>query len=247
MALPAGLDATWLKRRYLFGVLQRWQGPPLPEDLFNNALCVAADLVARDIGIVIEPTPYTAERYDVDLTSAPYWQQKLRHRPVQAVTKWVFRWGTNESAYTVPVEWIYLRQEGFGQVEIIPSQVSPQPQIFVWPWMPYATFTYANRWPAFVEVDYEAGFASIDNIPPILLDAIGLWAAIQALVEIGQAIARGYASQSIGRDGLSQGRSFARGGSQLFADDIRTYTERFYKDMDILRGTYATAAPLIVG
>lgn len=246
MSLPAGLDSAWLKRRYLFGVLQRWQGPPLPEDLFNGALCTAVDLVAKDIGIVIEPTPYTAERYDVDITSAPYWQIKLRHRPVQEVTSWIFRWGANQSAYTVPVEWIYLRQEGYGQVEIIPSQIAPSPQIFVWPWMPYSTFSYSNRWPAFIQVDYQAGFASADDIPAIMLDAIGLWAAIQVLIEAGQAIARGYASQSIGRDGLSQGKSFARGGSQIFADDIRSYEARFYKNMDVLRGQYATAAPIMI-
>lgn len=247
MALPAGLDATWLKRRYLFGVLQKWIGPPLPDDMLTGALCTAVDLVRRDLGIIIEPTPYEAERYDVDITSAPYWQMRLRHRPVQAVTSWIFRWGTNQSAYTIPEAWIYLRSSTYGQVEVIPSQVSPQPQIFVWPWMPYATFTYANRWPAFVEIDYEAGFASIDDIPPLMLDAVGLWAAIQVMIEAGQAISRGFSSQSIGRDGLSQGKSFARGGSQIFGDDIRTYEQRYYKNMDVLRGDYGMAAAIMVG
>lgn len=248
-SLPAGVDSAWLKRRYLFAVQQYLRAPgggPFPEELYTGALCNAADMVALDLGIIIAPTPFTDERYDLDSnTSWPYTQVRLRHRPVIEISAVAFRWGRNTQTFVVPLEWVHLRDAKFGQVDLIPDQTYPVPQNITWLWAPFATWNLSTRLPALYQISYEAGFASAEDIPPLMLDAIGLWAAILVLVQAGQALSRGIASQSIGQDGLSQSRSFARGGSQPFADDIRTYRERYEADMQTLRGYYGMTMALM--
>lgn len=252
-SLPAGVDSAWLKRRYLFAVQQYLRAPgggPFPEELYTGALCNAADMVALDLGIIVNPTPIAwpdeRSRYDMDLTSPPYWQVRVRARPIISVSEVLLRWGRNTQTFIFPIEWVHVRDWKAGQIDIIYDQTQPVPQNLQWFWFPTYAYGMTTRLPAFYQITYEAGFASAEDIPPLLLDAIGLWAAIQVLVEAGQALSRGIASQSIGQDGLSQSRSFARGGSQPFADDINTYRERYERNMVTLRGTYGMTCSMIV-
>lgn len=239
MTLPAGIDGNWLRGRYLATVpgLVRPNGTPLlSEQAYLDALEVGLEQVEADVSIVIGPVTITGERYDITVrASPPYYQTRLKSRPVRQVTGFRFRVGNTSPAQEVPLSWVLLRSSKGGDLDIVPDATNPLPTaIFTWFWPYMGNWGTTDRRPALVEVDYEAGFADAASIPGLVKDAIGLISSIRVLLLAQIAMTQGFASKSVSQDGLSQSSGFIGGGNifdgviaqyrQLYADRIRALT-----------------------
>ncbi len=241
MSLPAGIDANWLKTNYGGGVSFAYRdGTPIPASVFNTQLCAAADWIQMELGVRIGPVSVEAERYNVTILSSPWYQTRVKTRPIRSVTGARFRWGNNPYAQEIPTPWCMVRQNRL--VEVVPDFYTPfvpSPNVV---WLnTYALPQSNNMIPGFFELDYEAGFDGIElPVPPTLLNALGLKAIILALVFAGnQLFPPGTTNISRSQDGLSQSRGTTQSAnSVLFGAQIKLYQDLLAEQMQTLRGQF---------
>jgi hypothetical protein len=241
MALPAGINATWLKTNYGGGLqfVDR-AGVPLPTSMFDTQLCAAQEWVEIELAIVIGPRNVENDRYDVVPMSRPYFQQKVRYRPVRQATGARFRWGNNPQAQELPVQWLMVRQNRLIEiVNDLKTPIIPNNGIlfgYSWPF-----FYWSQRAPGFLELDYTAGFDGVElPLPAGIANAIGLKAIMLCLVALSNSLfPPGTTNISRSQDGLSQSRgTTASSNSVLLGNMINEYQRQLDIQMATLRAQY---------
>lgn len=245
MALPAGINATWLKTNYGGGLqFVDKAGVPLPTSMFDMQLCAAQEWVEIELGIVIGPRDVVNDRYDVIKLSPPYFQTPVRYRPVREATGARFRWGNNPQSQPIPVEWLMVRQKRL--IEIVCDLRTPIQPVSVlyaynWPW----PWIYNNqRAPGVLELDYTAGFDGVQlPVPPGIANAIGLKAIMLALVALSNSLfPPGTTNISRSQDGLSQSRGTTNSANKvLLGAMIDEYQRQLDMQMLTLRAEWKAA------
>jgi hypothetical protein len=229
------LDANWLRRTYLYGVnLTNDQGLPYPAEIYEGQIRASVESLEGMLGVSIMPDEIVAEPYDVSLTHSPRYQLKVLRRPVQEITKWVFRYGPQRIELTS--DKVTVRYGLGGEIEAYLRTTVPG----LWDgfhWFPgYGAFRHGAI-PAMIELDYRVGF---DRVPAAMKDWIGLTASLLALDTAGDLIAgAGIASKSIGQDGLSQSVSTTSSATNAgYGARIKSYRDRLPALETTLRAQY---------
>lgn len=221
MALKDVVTPGWLKARYLFGVvLTDDDGNDYPDALFEQAVEAAIDWLEGELGLVISDlVTVSDEQRDVTWNErADFYLHSLDKRPVREVTS--ARWGYGDFPETdIPAGWLHVRSDVNGQVQILPGQKSIT-DVFVGDAF-WGLIGVQRRYiPGWLRFTYKAGWgglkpggdASVNDDanydypwPPLILEAVGLMAAILPLDTAGDLlVGAGIASKSISIPGLSQ-------------------------------------------
>ena len=217
------LSVADMKARYLFGLpLTNRMGAELPDSTFQFYIRSAVAAMERTLDIAIAQTVITGEAH-------PYFKQQSEGKPiviyahkvpVQSVQRVQYKLPYFDQARDIPQDWLTLEQD-YGGIYLYPQASL---QVFG---APISQFYYSgalmlddaipNAW----TVDYVAGFKP-GKVPPDILDAIGMQAALGPLSILGDLVLPpGVASTSFGIDGLSQSIS-GKGG---YADRMNTYLQ----------------------
>ncbi len=227
-----------LKIRYLFGLpLADRRGNPLPDAYFAFVIRSAVASLERELDICLTPTVIQNEKQHY---RTPIAENKpivvYTHRvPVQSVQALRLKLPVSRTPVNVPVDWLTVAED-FGSIYIYP-QTSLAQFIAPFPGFAMGLQSWADFFPNGWQVDYVAGFPR-GKVPPDILDALGMMAAIGPLAVMGDLILPpGVGSTSLGIDGLSQSIS-GKGG---FADRINSYLQALASAMSSLRMRYRGA------
>ena len=205
----AGLDANWLKRAFLAGIdVTDDYGNEYPDELWEVTINAALEMMQIELGTSLCEVKSYDERYDVTFGDwGRAYQTQLNHGYVRSITSVEFK-VADVSTIKIPLSWVYVRDVDQSIIEIIPGLQAPQ---FINFTGAYGGF-YLNgrhfdaRTPAYLRVQYTAGFEEPDYPMPALAKmAIGWIASGLPLDTAGDLIAgAGIASFSVSMDGLSQ-------------------------------------------
>lgn len=251
MALPYGLTVDWLKQTFLFGVdLTDDEGNPYPDGMFELCIEAAAEMLEADLGVKFTLRTVTDELVDV----APgdwlrNYQFQTKHGPLRSVQSLKFQQG-DFPGWTIPANWIYIRNENMGLVEVIPGQGTIQrPSEY------YASFgslsfhdnmgrQLESRRAGYLRVSYTAGFdGTTYPIPAMIKLAIGQLAAMLPLDTAGDLIAgAGIASYSTSMDGLSESVSTTSSATNSgYGARILSYQNQLKTNIAALKKRYLGA------
>lgn len=242
-ALPDGIDAAWLKARWLWAVpLVDQNGTAMSDAFLEDLLKSAFKWVGDELGIEVLPVTVTGERHDIDRSSpATFYQHMLDKRPVRSLTKLALKWGNRPDTATIPNSWLHLRNANYGEIEIIVDDTAMDFSLATgWPFLMGPGSLAYNRMPSWFEWSYEAGIPD-GEIPELMLNVAGMVAASIPLAMAGDVLLGppGVKSKSISMDGLSQSMSAPSG----FRDRIELYRADIARDMAALRAEY-TGIPM---
>lgn len=237
------LTKQWLVDRYLVGVdLTDDNGDPFPDAVFTGQIAAAISEVESLLDIVINPRTVTGEKHD-DVAGMYSWPNFgplfLRTRPVRSLTSVECRWGQN-AVQTLPSSWLNMGDAApdFGaDMTIIPTSDS-----VTYPITPFG-LPYFNRdvSPLWFRVTYEAGYADpTTEIDPLILDYIGLRAAMLALDIAGNLIAgAGIATKSVSLDSLSTSIGTTSSATNSgYGSTIISYQNRIKVLLPVLQARY---------
>lgn len=241
-AVPGSGDASLgilsisdLKLRYLFGLpLTDRRGNPLPDSFFSFYISAAVAGLARDLDICLVPTVVTGEtqhyrRPYADRLPLVVYPDLV---PVQSVQALRLKLPYSPQPANIPLQWLTVAKD-YGSIYLYP-QTSLDSFILPINGYVFAGGAWDDWYPNGWQIDYVAGFPR-GAIPPDLLDAIGMMAAISPLAIMGDLVLPpGIGSTSLGIDGLSQSVS-GKGG---YADRINSYLAALAANMSSLRMKY---------
>lgn len=238
-----------LKQIYLFGVkLTDQDGTPYPDRLFEFYIEAAIDWVETSLNIAVNPVDIVAETHDhysQDYSRWGYFQ--TRKYPVQRIDRFAFQYPSQPSEVVLPSSFIQLLEEGsHGAFNIVPGQGSIADILFIpgqlLPLWSGRTGRIPNVW----KVSYRAGFEP-GTVPPLLLDLIGLKAAIGVLNIAGDLIAgAGIANLSISVPGLSQNVGTTSSATNSgYGARIIQYNEQVKEKMKLAR-EFWRGLPMVV-
>lgn len=203
------LSVDDLKKHYLFGiVIDDDSGNELSDESYQQYIDNAVSLLEHTLDIYITPEQIVEDK-DYRLNDYADWGYfYLNNYPIISLDKMEMVYfrdvdGNPQTVQEIPNNWVRM-QDHDGIVRLIPNAKFP------------ANLQVDNSGNFFPEalrsaliphlwrITYTAGFED-GKIPEILNQAIGLIAAIQALIMAGNLVlGTGISSQSISLDGLSQ-------------------------------------------
>ncbi len=229
------LSVSDLKTRYLFGLpLSDRRGNPLPDSFFAFYIQAATSALERDLDITLAPTVVENEQlhFKRPMGDAKPFVLYTHRVPIQSVQALRLKLPYATQAQNIPAEWLTVAQD-YGSIYLYPrasfSQFILPMGGYAWSYGPQDDFL-PNAW----QVDYVAGFPR-GRVPPDLLDALGMMAALSPLAVMGDLVLPpGIGSTSLGIDGLSQSIS-GKGG---YADRINTYLQALASAASALRMRY---------
>jgi len=178
-----------LKSDYLFGLpLEDEDGNQFPSSMYRTASRYAIAYMERLLGgVCIVPTPFTNEEHDYIHDNYKNWAYfQPDHIPILSVERVAAEFPSGQEAVRFPAEWISF--DPMRHIQIIPRSGSlatvflGQGQIL----LPLVQGILGYV-PHLIHIDYTAGFA-VGEIPPDILHAISLLAAIQILHPAGDLI-----------------------------------------------------------
>lgn len=224
-----------IKSRYLFGLpLTDRKSNPLPDSTFAFYIKSAVSALERDLDIAIAPKVVVGE-------TLHYHRQPSERLPITIYTQWapvqsvqslLLQFPYASTASPVPPEWLTVAGD-YGSIYLYP-QSSLLALVSNIPGLTYSYGWFDDFIPNAWVVSYTAGFPP-GKVPPDLLDAIGMMAAIGPLELLGSLVLPpGIASTSLGIDGLSQSLS-GQGG---YADRINQYLTALEAAKAALRRRY---------
>lgn len=198
-----------LKRDYLFGIdIRDKAGNPLSDATYQTYIDNAVSMLEHDLDIHITPTCIVEDK-DYRLNDYADWgYMYLNNYPVIELVKLEMVYfrdanGNPETVQTIPNNWIRM-QDHDGIVRLIPNARFPASLQVDGSGNFFPEVLRSNMVPNLWRITYNAGFED-GKIPNIVNQAIGLLAAIQAMILGGiQVFGPGIASKSISLDGLSQ-------------------------------------------
>lgn len=229
------LSVADLKGRYLFGLpLTDRRGNPLPDSFFSFYIRAATSALARDLDITLAPTVVENEKlhFRRPMSEAKPFCIYTNRVPVQSVQALRLKLPYASAAQPVPTAWLTVAED-YGSIYLYPQASFANFVLpvggYAWQFGPWDDFI-PNAW----QVDYVAGFPR-GKVPPDLLDALGMMAALSPLAVMGDLVLPpGIGSTSLGIDGLSQSIS-GKGG---YADRINTYLQALAGSASALRMRY---------
>lgn len=233
------LTPDWLKETFLFKIPIQFDNESISDDSMQFFIDSAISEAETLIGITIKKTLIENETYDYRLEE---WMNgfgflQLNKRPAIKVKDMSLNVIT--SKISIPPEWIQLKKKT-AQVNLIPyfgilatANISNQILVF------FPLLSSTNYVPQILQVSYEAGFDTNDEIPSLLVRLIGERACISVLNVLGEiAIGgqAGLAGYSIGVDGLSQSISTTMSAENAaYGGRIRQYERGHVELVRILR------------
>lgn len=245
--LPPGLNGNWLRKNYLFGiVLTDDAGRPYPEEMYTRQIAAAVRRLETKLGIAISPKVVVNDLYDVQLTSSPRFQFRLKTRPVRSITRWAFR-SWNGTLRDVDLSRVTIRSQIGGEVELDLRG----PITGIWDgsrWLPGMVQYYKGSIQAAVAISYQAGFdGSTFELSADMADWIGMTAALLPLDTAGDLIAgAGIANKSVSQDGLSQSLGTTASATNAgYGARILSYAKRLPQTEEDLKAAYR--APRFMG
>lgn len=236
------ITKQWLVDRYLVGVdLTDDNDDPFPDAVFTSQIAASISQIEGMLDMVINPRTVTDEPHDDTwgmYGSPNYAPLQLLKRPLRSVTSVTLKWGQN-AAVTLPSSWFNLSgptPDFAGQLTIIPtSEGIATLTSYGLPWF------YRDVTPLWYRVTYEAGYADpTTEIDPLILDAIGLRAAMLALDIAGNLIAgAGIATKSVGLDSLSTSIGTTSSATNSgYGSTIISYENRLKALLPVLKAKY---------
>lgn len=231
-----------LKSTYLFGVnLQDDDGNEMPDELFKFYIRSAQDWLEKELGgVLLCEKTIEGECHDYHMADyQSYGFVKLFRYPVQSVESFGFQFPLSQNVTNFDPSW--YRAESVGaQMNLVPTQGTFSSILLSQGgnFLPlfYTGLSYV---PHLFRVTYKAGFKK-GQVPPMLLDIIGMKAAMGPLNIAGDLIAgAGIASKSISLDGLSQSISTTASATNAgYGSRIIQYTKQIENLLENARERY---------
>ena len=231
-----------LKSVYLFGVnLQDDDGNEMPDELFKFYIRSAQDWLEKELGGVLLCEKEITESHDYHIADyQSYGFVKLFRSPVQEVTAFGFQFPLSQNVTNFDPSWYRVEQSGNGQINLVPTQGTFSSILLSQGgnFLPLF-YTGLQYVPHLFRVTYKAGFKK-GQVPPMLLDIIGMKAAMGPLNIAGDLIAgAGIASKSISLDGLSQSISTTASATNAgYGSRIIQYTKQIENLLESARERY---------
>lgn len=243
--LPPPLEPNWLIENFLFGVsLTNDDDEDFPISMFENTLRSSVAGIGSALNQDLDGLKTYTERHDVTPTDrGSYFLKQLRHRPVRRILKTWIQYGAWPEV-ELPAEWVFIKNENSGRLEIIPG---PGALTGAGANIPYMMGFLgsamerewkATRMPGWLKVQYEAGYDGDQYpIPYDILQAIGLRAAKPILITAGDLIlGAGIANESFSMDGMSQSiGSTASAENNAYSAQIKENQKQYDEIMMDLR------------
>jgi len=236
------LTPDWLKETFLFKIPISFDNDTISDDAMQFYIDSAVSKAETMVGITIKKKHIEKETYDYRLEE---WMQgfgfvQLNTRPAIKVTNMALNVIT--SLISIPNEWIQLKKKS-AQVNLIPyygvlatANISNQLLMF------FPLLSATNYVPQILQVSYEAGFDTNDELPSLLTQFIGETACISVLNVLGEIALggqAGLAGYSIGIDGLSQSISTTMSAENAaYGGRIRQYERGHVEIVKLLRQYY---------
>lgn len=231
------LTPEQLTRRFLFGIplVSASRNPiterydVMTEEHLQDFIISAVNRVESDLGVDVYPvTRDERHPYDGALFNS-YMYFRVERPPIQRLHKLAVTPSTGHDLFVVPLGWVDRGHFLKGQINIIPMAthavglgdympVSPGGAHFI------QILGRGGGWlPSFFTINYTSGFVDeAGRVPRILNDLIGIYAAIEALDNLGATNRQ--AAFSLSLDGMSQ--SVNTPGVQVYAQRIQKLEEQ---------------------
>lgn len=191
---------------------------------------------------------------DYDVEERPYeftpaqWDNwgflQLRRRPVASVENVRITFGSDTDIGEIPSSWIRINEFG-GGIHIIPTPGATYTSILLQTGgflAPFLQNLLGNTsLPGTIAVDYVAGLEDLAESDDWehLRRAIGLLAAKNTMVDVGESKEAGVGSISLSGDGLSESRALTK-----FEDRVQRFEQDAMKILDRIRDAY-TPIPMV--
>ena len=170
MAIRDIITPDFIKNTYILGVdLTLDDGTPYPDEIFEQAIDSAINMIELELGITIDEFRVKGERHDARVEHRDsWWPFKLDHHPVKSIDSLRIELGNNRSA-VLPSSWALLTSGQHGQVNVVATAnevgsfyfTSGVPLLFGDVFNPQAYV------PGYFTLDYTAGFHFIDGVAVI--------------------------------------------------------------------------------
>lgn len=204
------INVKKLKDVYLFGInIEDNNGTTLPDSTYQQYIDNAVSMLEHDLDISIAPEIGHVEYKDYYFNDYKDWGYLLLNNfPVINIQKMELVYfrdndGNDESVQEIPHSWIKLQNHD-GMIRLVPnSQFAARLQVGATGSF-FPEILRADTVPHAWKITYDHGFED-GRVPVVINHAIGLLAAIQALITGGNlVIGAGIAATEISIDGLSQ-------------------------------------------
>lgn len=199
-----------LKQVYLYGInITDNDGAELPDSVYQTYIDNAVSMLEHFLDLSITPVKDFVEYKDYRLNDYSEWgYYQLNNYPVQAISKMELVYfrdedGEPQVVQEIPTQWMRLQAHD-GIVRLIPNARFPANLQVSQTGNYFPEILRADFVPHLWRITYDYGFC--DGAVPVLMNqAIGMMAAIQALIVGGNLVlGAGIAGSSISLDGLSQ-------------------------------------------
>jgi hypothetical protein len=229
------VDLQRFKDFYLFGIpINDNQGNPLPDTAYQKYIDNAVSFMEHLLDISISPVYDHVEFKDYRFNDYADWGfLELNNYPVSAVSKVEMVYfkdndGNDITVQQIPNAWIRLQNHD-GILRLIPNARFPANLQISETGSYFPEILRSSMIPHAWKITYDYGFPT-GNIPVIMNEAIGMLAAIQALILGGNLIiGAGIAGTSINLDGLSQSIQTTQSPeNSAFSGTIREYSKRLF-------------------
>jgi hypothetical protein len=220
---------------YLYGLeFKDSTGKDMPKEVFQNYIDNAVSMLEHYLDISITPVTCFVENRDYRLNEYADWGFfELSNYPVIQVRKIemvYFRTndGLPETVQEIPGAWVRLQPHD-GIIRLIPNARFPANLQISATGSFFPEVMRSDMVPHLWRITYDYGFED-GKIPVLLNQAIGVLAAIQALIVGGNlVIAPGIASKSVSLDGLSQSiNTTASAENSPYSATQKEFAERLF-------------------
>lgn len=226
------ITPTQLQNRHLFGIplVSAMKDPitnramVMTPEMLKDVIDRAVSMLEIDTGVDIFPTR-VQEKHPFDRHEFESWGYlRVKRRPVATIDKLTITPASGVDVFEVPQSWIETAYLPTGQINLVPILVnqgatgaSATGNIL------FLQLLQARPWmPALWLVEYTSGFPN-GQIPRIVNELIGVYAAIEVLSLLGSTYAKS-TGHSLGIDSMSQ--SVSTPGPQLFETRIAMLKEK---------------------
>lgn len=222
-----------LKQVYLYGInITDDNGDELPDSVYQQYIDNAISMLEHFLDLSITPIYDFVEDKDYRLNDYSEWGYfQLNNYPVIAISKMELVYfrdssGNPETIQEIPTEWMRLQPHD-GIVRLIPNARFPANLQVSQTGNYFPEILRTNMVPHLWRVTYDYGFCD-GKVPTLMNQAIGMMAAMQALIVGGNLVlGAGIAGSSISLDGLSQSIQTTQSAeNSAYSATIRDYTER---------------------
>ena len=239
------MDIARFKNNYLFGVdLRDADGNTMDDSIIDGYLNAAIDYLEQELRCTIEPRD--------EVHYADYYYQRYRkfnyiQLPLYPIVKnsvvGVRLHFDEDIGIDFPQEWFKV-YETSGQIQLLPTVSTLSHVLIAQAGQLIPRAITSQYGPQLLKITYKAGIADENGkVPPLINQAIGLYASIyllQMLGDIGPGGSPGISSQSLSLDGMNQAITTALSATNnLYGATIINYKNQLDKTvMKVLKRTY---------